>query len=324
MTKKTSLDSIPVFDLNDFEKDKEKFAREFGQAFHDYGFVRIKNHGIDESTIEDAEDVIRKFFQMDDDKKTKYSFPEHQYQVGFTKNNEMANGQTKADLKEYFMVCRDKRREADVKTPETPEIDELPKFREDTYSLYYEFNKLVSKVLKPLAMHMGEQEDWFEKRNDKSEDMMRMIHYPSGGNAASHTDMSLLTILRAEKPGLFVTTRTGEELEVTAKPGELILNGGKALAALTNNYFKPSYHRVDVKSKDPRQTIVYFAHINSDCMLDTVPKFKGYNGGLKNEDWFKRLSRFPILYRDYANERLAKNFAKPQQKKKGPKPPKAA
>ena len=223
------------------------------------------------------------------------------------------------------MVCRDKQRDADAETPQTPEIDELPKFRNNTYDLYYAFNALVAKVLKPLAIHMGEDEDWFEKRNDKSEDMMRMIHYPSGGNASSHTDMSLLTILRAEQPGLFVTARNGVELEVTAKPGELILNGGKALGALTNNYFKPSYHRVEVKSDKPRQTIVYFAHINADQMLDTVPKFKNYNGGLQNEEWFKRLSKFPINYREYSNERLAKNFASNDVKKpRRPKPPRAA
>ena len=75
----TTLDTIPVFDLNDFEKDKEKFAREFGQAFHDYGFVRIKNHGIDENTITAAEDVIRKFFKLEDSTKEKYTYPEHQF-----------------------------------------------------------------------------------------------------------------------------------------------------------------------------------------------------------------------------------------------------
>ena len=137
-SRKTKLDTVPVFDMNDFEKDKEKFAREFGQAFHDYGFVRIKNHGISEDTIEAAEDVIRRFFQMDDNVKEKYSRPEEQFQVGFTKNNEKANGQTKADLKEYFMICRDKKRDPDAKTPETPAIDELPKFQEKTHKLYYE------------------------------------------------------------------------------------------------------------------------------------------------------------------------------------------
>lgn len=310
MSEISSLNTIPVFDLNDYARDKVKFAEEFGQAFHDYGFVRLNNHGISEDVLQAAEDVTRRFFQLEDMQKIKYAFPEHDFQVGFTKNNEMANGQTEADLKEYFMVCRDKRRHADTETPETPAINELPDFQDKTYDLYYAFNNLVAKVLQPLAVHMGEDENWFANRNDKSEDMMRMIHYPSGGNAASHTDMSLLTILRAEQPGLFVTARNGQELAVTANEGELILNGGKALAGLTNNYFKPSYHRVEVVSDKPRQTIVYFSHLNADTMLDTVPKFCDFDGGLEQESWYQRLSTFPINYRQYSIERLAKNFAK--------------
>ncbi len=313
MSNISSLDTIPVFDLNDYARDKEKFAEEFGQAFHDYGFVRLKNHGIPEDTLQAAEDVTRRFFQLQDIQKVKYSFPEHDFQVGFTKNNEMANGQTEADLKEYFMVCRDHRRNADSETPETPAINELPDFQDKTYDLYYAFNDLVARVLQPLALHMGEDENWFAKRNDKSEDMMRMIHYPSGGNASSHTDMSLLTILRAEQPGLFVTARNGQELPVVAKEGELILNGGKALAGLTNNYFKPSYHRVEVISDKPRQTIVYFSHLNANTMLDTVEKFRDYDGGLEQESWYQRLSTFPINYRQYSIERLAKNFAHKQK-----------
>ena len=312
----SALKNIPVFDLNDFEKDKKGFADAFGRAFHKYGFVRLRNHGISEEFLKAAEDACARFFEMDDTTKEKYAFPEHDYQVGFTKNNETANGQKKADQKEYYMVCRDHDRGADVNTPRTPDIDEVPDFRDKTYALYYEFEGLIQRVLKPLAIHMGLEENWFQHRNDKSESMMRMIHYPGGGNAASHTDMSLLTLLRAEKPGLFVTARNGEELAVTAKEGELILNGGKALAGLTNNYFKPSYHRVDVKSDKPRRTIVYFNHLNADEMLDTVPKFKNYDGGLEKEDWFKRLDHFPIRYSDYSAARLKSNFAKKPQ---GPK-----
>lgn len=319
MSKISSLKTIPVFDLNDYARDKEKFAQEFGQAFHDYGFVRLKNHGISEETLQAAEDVTRRFFQLKEAEKQQYAFPEYDFQVGFTKNNEKANGQDEADLKEYFMVCRDKRRHADTETPETPAIVELPDFQDKTYDLYYAFNDLVARVLRPLAVHMGEDENWFEQRNDKSEDMMRMIHYPSGGNAASHTDMSLLTILRAEQPGLFVTARNGQELPVTALEGELILNGGKALAGLTNNYFKPSYHRVEVISDKPRQTIVYFSHLNADTMLDTVPKFENYDGGLEQENWFQRLSTFPINYRQYSIERLAKNFARKDTTSASPK-----
>ena len=303
------LKTIPVFDLNDFAKNKKKFTQEFGEAFHKYGFVRLKNHGIPEGALKEAEDVITRFFQLDEKAKKQYEMPEHSYQVGFIKNKEIANNAKAADLKEYFMVCRDARRGADKNTPETPDIAEVPEFRKKTYDLYYEFNTLISRILRPLALHIGEEESFFENIADKGHNMMRMIHYPSGGNAASHTDMSLLTLLRAEKAGLYVTTRDGEELEVVAEPGELILNGGKALAALTGNYFKPSYHRVNVKSKDPRQTIVYFAHLNNDYKLDTVAKLKNYDGGLEDEGWFKNLKEFPIRYKDYTQARLKHNFS---------------
>lgn len=308
MTKITSLKTIPVFDLNDFARDKQGFAEQLGQAFHTYGFVRLKNHGIPETVLKAAEDSSRRFFSMDDVTKEKYAFAEHDFQVGFNKNREKANGQTDADRKEYFMVCRDHDKGADENTPRTPDISEVPEFRSSTYDLYYAFNDLIQRVLEPLAIHIGEDEGYFRDISQKSEDMMRMIHYPSGGNASPHTDMSLLTLLRAEEPGLYVTARNGEELPVVAEPGELILNGGKALAALTNNYFKPSVHRVEVKSDKPRHTIVYFAHLNSDVMLDIVDGLRDYDGGLEQEEWFGRLSQFPLMYEQYKVERLAKNF----------------
>lgn len=318
MTTISSLKTIPVFDLNDFARDKEKFADALGQAFHTYGFVRLKNHGIPETTLKAAEDVSRRFFSMHDDVKENYAFAEHDFQVGFNKNREKANGQTDADRKEYFMVCRDHDQDKGVSenTPRTPEINEIPEFRSATYDLYYAFNDLIQRVLEPLAIHIGEDEGYFRDISQQSEDMMRMIHYPSGGNASPHTDMSLLTLLRAEEAGLYVTARNGEELPVVAEPGELILNGGKALAALTNNYFKPSVHRVEVKADKPRHTIVYFAHLNCDVMLDVVDGLKDYDGGLQDEEWFGRLSQFPLVYEQYKRERLAKNFVLSEQDKK--------
>lgn len=323
--KDIDLKNIPVFDLNDFDFSanadpgkNQDFADALGKAFHHYGFVRLKNHGIQEKFLKAAEDSLQGFFALSQDVKDKYLYPDAQYQVGYVANVEVANGQQEADLKEHFMICRDA---ADLydHLPRNPKIAELPDFNTNTYNLYGQFEGLIQKILEPLALHLELEQHYFAGHTEQSHNMMRMIHYPAGGNAASHTDMSMLTLLRAEKPGLYVTTRDGHEIEVVAEPGELILNGGKSLAALTNNYFKPSVHRVDVKSKDPRQTIVFFAHMNPDYMLDILPTEKLRNGdwGLAEESWFQRLSQFPLSYDQYSQERLAKNFSSLQEQEQG-------
>lgn len=67
--------TVPVCDLNDFKNDKKRgdFVQIFGSAIQQLGFVRVVNHGISQSLIQQTYDIGKKFFlELDEETKKKY------------------------------------------------------------------------------------------------------------------------------------------------------------------------------------------------------------------------------------------------------------
>ena len=68
--------TIPVVDLNDFrrgsESDRARFIKRLGEAFVEYGFVAIENHGVDGRALANAYKSMRALFELSDAQKSKY------------------------------------------------------------------------------------------------------------------------------------------------------------------------------------------------------------------------------------------------------------
>ena len=63
----TALNAFPVLDLDHLNSDDEKrelFIAELSEALGTYGFVLIQNHGINESTIDQALLEAKLFFSL--------------------------------------------------------------------------------------------------------------------------------------------------------------------------------------------------------------------------------------------------------------------
>jgi len=62
---------IPSVDLNDFihgnEEEKKKFVAKLGSAYEGIGFVAVKNHLIEESTVERLYNEVKAFFELPED-----------------------------------------------------------------------------------------------------------------------------------------------------------------------------------------------------------------------------------------------------------------
>ncbi len=60
------MDHIPVIDLSEFltgtSDRKRKLVNELGTAFHEVGFVTVKNHGISDKLIEELYREVKAFF----------------------------------------------------------------------------------------------------------------------------------------------------------------------------------------------------------------------------------------------------------------------
>lgn len=271
----THKDMIPLFDLREYDADKRGFAQKLGDAFSVFGFVRIVGHGIPEDLLKKADTVNAAFWDLPNDVKDRYSQPPYQLgYVAYGRDAEKALSSTAPDRKENWDV---RSRWVGTQYAETTApllaVPEVPEFGQTHLTLFGAFEALTRRVMQPLSLYMGQPENWFDDKFDRNDSMMRSIHYPQGGNAAGHLDLNMLTWLRAEKPGLFISDKFKRVHEVTAAPGELLLNGGMQLGLLTNNNLEPMGHWV--KANYPRDTVVFFVHPNPDVVLAPLPKFAG-------------------------------------------------
>src|SRR5690242_6511846 len=69
-------DEIPSLDLADFYKGddqaKQKFVNALGEAYHNIGFVAIRNHFLSDAMQQNLYSAIKKFFALPDEVKKKY------------------------------------------------------------------------------------------------------------------------------------------------------------------------------------------------------------------------------------------------------------
>ncbi len=299
---------IPLFDLRDFEVDKEGFAQAFGKAFHDFGFVRLKGHGIPTRTLNAAAKNATLFFEQPDDVKARYWQKGMEGITSYTKNFEQARGAKQVDLKEEWFIRTRLPAGHPLETKVTAMIDvpEIPRFKNSALSLFSAFEKATTQVMRPLSMYMKLDENWFDDKFNRSFSTMRLLHYPTAGTAGSHLDLNFLTWLMANKAGLYVTDRQGVEHAVVAEKGELILNGGMMLGLFTNDNLKPSWHRV--AATEPRDTIVFFVHPNPDFQLAPLPAFAGTPPAVK-PDYFPDDNQ-PIEVSSFVWQQVSKTLPK--------------
>ena len=58
--------AVPIVDLNDFfdPKSRDKFVQKLGDAFREFGFVRVAGHNVTPQITTPAYDVVKQFFAL--------------------------------------------------------------------------------------------------------------------------------------------------------------------------------------------------------------------------------------------------------------------
>ena len=81
------LSKVTTLDISKFTSGNqdlvEEFSENLGNSFNQTGFAIIKNHGLTEETTKNLYSSIQTFFELDDEKKVKYYFPELYGQRGY-------------------------------------------------------------------------------------------------------------------------------------------------------------------------------------------------------------------------------------------------
>ncbi|MBK6622200.1 MAG: isopenicillin N synthase family oxygenase [Saprospirales bacterium] len=283
--------AIPVVDLSRFTHgnplERLAFVEKLGNAFHEIGFVGVKDHGIPDELIDGFYSNARSFFRQPLELKRKYEIEGLAGQRGYTSfGKEHAKQSKVADLKEFFQIGQEvedgdpiaREYPANVQTAEIPAFTSLGK------QLYKAFEQAGGHLLRAIALHLGLPENYFDDKIHNGNSILRAIHYPpiseepnSAIRAEQHEDINLITLLvGASAGGLQLLSKEEQWLDILPEEGEIVINVGDMLQRLTNNYLKSTTHRVVNPPREewhlPRLSIPFFLHPKSEMALDCLPQ----------------------------------------------------
>jgi isopenicillin N synthase-like dioxygenase len=284
---------VPSLDLADYYSadtlKKEKFVASLGAAYHNIGFVAIRNHFLSKDLQEKLYAAIKKFFALPDDIKKQYERPEMAGQRGYIgKGKEHAKGRNTGDLKEFYHVGQELEPQILALENYLPNIwpKEVPEFEKIAVEAYKALEKTGTLMLQAIALYLNLPEHYFDDKVKNGNSILRPIHYYPIENpeavpadavrAAEHGDINLITLLMgASADGLQVLRHDGQWISITALPDQLVVNVGDMLERLTNKKLKSTIHRVVNPPRQlmntPRYSIPFFMHPRSEMDLTCLP-----------------------------------------------------
>ena len=308
------MNKIPSVDLRDFLSEdpqrKEEFIQTIGKAFQEIGFCAVKGHFLSDDLVKRLYEQIKLFFDLPNEIKTKYEFPEYSGQRGYVSfGKESAKGSKHGDLKEYWHFGQYIEEEDKDKYNYFPNIhvEELPEFNKVGKELYSTLEKTAKYILRALSLYLNIEENYFDQYIKNGNSILRPIHYPpilddpkEAVRAAAHGDINLITLLMgAHGKGLQVQHSNGEWIDAMAGKDELMINIGDMLSRHTNNLLKSTVHRVVNPDREllkkSRYSIPFFMHPVSEMKLNVLES-------CINEDNPKSFD--DITAGDFLNERL--------------------
>ena len=287
------LTPLPTLDLQTFlhgsPAQRQQFVSTLGQALETIGFFALENHGIDPRLIRAAYDVANDFFTLSETTKQQYERPEIHRQRGFTRfGQEHAKDSDAPDLKEFWHVGR----ETELANPWPQEV---PAFEPTMSALYQQLEECAAQLLKACAIYLQLSEDFFKAEATQGKSILRVLHYPplpeavpaKSLRAAPHEDINLITLLcESTGPGLELLQVDGSWLAVKSLPGQIIVDTGDMLQALTNGVFKSTTHRVvnptssaGAASSNRRFSLPFFMHPRPEFDLTPLASCVERTGG---------------------------------------------
>ena len=266
----------------------ETIADELGRSFGEYGFAVVRDHGIPQDLIDEAERVSKAFFALPDAVKRAYKIEGGGGARGYTPfGTEKAKDAEVFDLKEFWHVGRDLPEGHPLSEFMAPNVwpTEIAGFRETMSALFAAFEQTGGRVLEAIALHLGRPRDFFAASIADGNSVMRLLHYPPLGpgapegaiRAAAHGDINTITLLLgAEEAGLELLTKQGEWLPIPAAEGALVINVGDMLERQTNGRLRSTTHRVvnprGEAAQRARYSMPFFLHFRPDFLIEPLPE----------------------------------------------------
>ena len=299
--------SITRLSLNDLKTDRDRFCQELYLGLREYGFVILRDHGIDKSRLDQAYGYAKQLFELPEHIKLKYDSGSGGKRGYTAFGREKAKGNPHADLKEFWHIGPSVAQDSPYFNtyPENVWPEEIPQFREFFTDLYRELETLGKNMLELLGEAMGLEKEFFRDLVTDGNSICRLLHYPKlegletgeAMRAAAHADINLLTLLvGATDSGLELLDKEGNWMPVISDEDEIVLDTGDMMSRLTNDVLPSTIHRVvnPNSSNKSRYSMPFFLHPHSNASLNCLPQCAG-PGGAKYP---------PITAGEFLEERL--------------------
>jgi isopenicillin N synthase-like dioxygenase len=290
----------------------EAIADELGRSFGEYGFAVVRDHGIPQALIDEAEAVSKAFFALPDAVKRAYKIEGGGGARGYTPfGTEKAKDAEVFDLKEFWHVGRSLPEGHPLAEFMAPNVwpTEIEGFHQTMTALFAAFEAAGARVLEAIALHLGRPRDFFADSVADGNSVMRLLHYPPLGpgapegaiRAAGHEDINTITLLLgAEEAGLELLTRSGEWHAVAVPQGALVINVGDMLQRQTNGKLRSTTHRVvnprGEAAQRARYSMPFFLHFRPDFLIEPLPECIDSDGANPPQP--------PITAHDFLMQRL--------------------
>ena len=176
---------------------------------------------------------------------------------------------------------------ADVRWPDDA-------FRDACTAFYSACRRTAAEVMRAFALALDVPADFFDSRHTGRTQTLRLLHYPPSRarranqlGAGAHTDYGTLTLLfQDDSGGLEVRDTGGRWVAATPMAGTVVVNTGDLLARWTNDRYRSTPHRVQVRpaaAARGRQSIAFFSDPDPDVLVETIESCRDPDGGSRYE-----------------------------------------
>lgn len=273
-------DTIPLVDfsgmLSDSLEKRLSVAKEIDRCARDVGFMYLKNFGIAPETFTAMRETALRYFKQPPEAKQIHAFDQEQ-NFGFHSVGAEGLDPTKPkDQKESFTM-------RDVSNiPPQSSVWPSSLFQQVSSDFYHDCRRLAERLMSAFALALDLPDDFFTGKHTGLTQTLRLLHYPpsevqSEGQmgAGAHTDYGTLTLLyQDDSGGLEVLSKDKEWLPAPPIPGTIVINTGDLLERWTNDAYRSTLHRVQVRpaaAKAGRLSIAFFSDPDPDVLVESLP-----------------------------------------------------
>lgn len=253
--------AIPALDLGRFDAgdaSRASFLSDLRVAAREVGFFYLTGHGIAPELLRELLEVARRFFALPAAEKLAIEMVNSPHFRGY---NRVAAELTRGtpDWREQIDIGAERpalphhadlpawaRLQGPNQWPES-----LPELRATVSRWQSAALEVVHRLLSALSLALGQSPDALEALYcDDPHHLVKLIRYPgrdttqSDQGVGAHKDSELLTLLLQDSQGgLQVETPQGW-IDVTPRPGTLVVNIGELLELASDGYLRATLHRV--------------------------------------------------------------------------------